>query len=74
MLEKILVLLVVGIVALLFFGNRLPQVMGDMGRGIKAFKNGMNEGEGNDAPRSSKKLAATRSKKAVVKKTAKKSR
>ena len=45
MLEKIVVLLVVGVVALMFFGNRLPQVLGDLGKGVKAFKEGMS-GEG----------------------------
>lgn len=44
MIEKILVLVIVGVVALMFFGNRLPQVLGDLGKGIKAFKQGMNEG------------------------------
>ncbi|RYG61137.1 MAG: twin-arginine translocase TatA/TatE family subunit [Alphaproteobacteria bacterium] len=44
MIEKILVLVIVGVVALMFFGNRLPQVLGDLGKGIKAFKEGMNEG------------------------------
>ncbi|PZP39062.1 MAG: twin-arginine translocase TatA/TatE family subunit [Pseudomonas fluorescens] len=48
MLEKILVLLVVAIVALMFFGNRLPQVLGDLGKGVRAFKDGMNEGNSGD--------------------------
>ena len=46
MLEKIVVLLVVGVVALMFFGNRLPQVLGDLGKGVRAFKAGMNEDTG----------------------------
>ncbi len=41
-------LLVVGIVALLLFGNRLPRVMRDLGRGITEFKRGMQGIE--DAP------------------------
>lgn len=51
MIEKILVLLVVCVVALMFFGNRLPQVLGDLGKGIRAFKEGMNDGgEGDETP------------------------
>ena len=34
-------LLVVGVIALLLFGNRLPRVMRDLGRGITEFKRGM---------------------------------
>jgi TatA/E family protein of Tat protein translocase len=80
MLEKILILLVVGVVALLFFGNRLPQILGDLGKGVKAFKDGVNEGMGEgDAPK--KKLAAKKAiparktvKKIAEKKPAKKAR
>ena len=36
-------LLVVGLVALLLFGNRLPSVMHSLGKGISEFKSGMNE-------------------------------
>lgn len=48
MLEKIVVLLVVCVVALMFFGNRLPQVLGDLGKGVRAFKEGMNDAGGPD--------------------------
>ena len=34
-------LVVVGIVLLLLFGNRVPEMMRGMGRGIKEFKNGV---------------------------------
>jgi len=37
-------LLIVGVVALLLFGNRLPSVMRSLGRGITEFKKGVNEG------------------------------
>jgi len=38
--EYIIILLVV----MIFFGaGKLPQVLGQMGRGVKAFKDGMNE-------------------------------
>jgi sec-independent protein translocase protein TatA len=35
-------MLIVGMVALLLFGNRLPSVMRSMGRGITEFKKGIN--------------------------------
>lgn len=72
MLEKIVVLLVVGVIALMFFGNRLPQVMGDLGKGIKAFKEGMNEGS--KTPENTKAKAANRSRKPVAKKAPKTSK
>lgn len=36
-------LLVVGMVALLLFGNRLPSVMRSLGSGVSEFKKGLNE-------------------------------
>ena len=33
------------VVALLLFGNRLPEVMRSMGRGVAEFKKGMREAE-----------------------------
>lgn len=44
-------LLIVCIVALLLFGNRLPSVMRSLGSGISEFKKGMNEVQ-NDLRRS----------------------
>ncbi|EGY02310.1 MULTISPECIES: Sec-independent protein translocase subunit TatA [Nitrospirillum] len=46
--------LIVLFIALLLFGNRLPRMMGDFGKGIKNFKAGLNEQEegGASAPRS----------------------
>lgn len=45
-------MLVVGGVMLLLFGNRLPSVMRDLGKGITEFKKGMNgEGEEDSAGR-----------------------
>lgn len=39
-------ILIIGLVVLVLFGNRLPRVMGDLGKGVKAFKDGMeNPGE-----------------------------
>lgn len=36
-------LLIVGAVALLMFGTRLPEVARSMGKSIREFKNGMSE-------------------------------
>lgn len=49
--------LVIGLVVLVLFGNRLPQVLGDLGKGVKAFKEGMDGGEAS-APKTAKKPAA----------------
>lgn len=43
-------ILVVLIVVLIVFGaGRLPQVMGDLGKGIRSFKDGMNGDQENPA-------------------------
>ena len=36
-------LLVVLLIVLVLFGSRLPQVMGDLGKGIRSFKSGLND-------------------------------
>ena len=36
-------MMVVGIVALLLFGNRLPSVMRSLGQGISEFKHGLTD-------------------------------
>ncbi len=36
-------LIVVGLIALLLFGNRLPSVMRSLGTGINEFKRGLND-------------------------------
>jgi sec-independent protein translocase protein TatA len=41
--------IILGMVVLLLFGNRLPSVMRSLGEGITEFKKGMN-GNGNDDP------------------------
>ncbi len=69
MIEKLLVLVIVGVVALMFFGNRLPQVLGDLGKGIKAFKEGMNEGQGK--PKNAAKAKPVAKKSGSAKKPAK---
>ncbi|MDX2199317.1 MAG: twin-arginine translocase TatA/TatE family subunit [Phycisphaerae bacterium] len=40
-------LLVIGLVALLLFGNRLPEVMRALGKSINEFKKGMHEVDDN---------------------------
>jgi sec-independent protein translocase protein TatA len=43
-------LLVILVIVMIFFGvGRLPAVLGEMGKGIKAFKDGQKDGE-DDAP------------------------
>lgn len=37
--------LLFGIVLLIFGAGKLPRVMGDIAKGVKAFKNGMKDGE-----------------------------
>lgn len=47
-------LLILIIVFVIFGAGKLPQVMGDIGKGIKALKDGMQEGEkskGKDEPK-----------------------
>jgi sec-independent protein translocase protein TatA len=44
-------LVVLAIILILFGAGRLPQVMGDFAKGIKAFKAGMKEADEADAPR-----------------------
>jgi sec-independent protein translocase protein TatA len=34
-------LLAVGVIALLFFGNRVPEMMRSLGRGVNEFKRGL---------------------------------
>ncbi|HEY1785419.1 MAG TPA: twin-arginine translocase TatA/TatE family subunit [Pirellulales bacterium] len=41
-------ILVIGLIALLFFGNRLPSVMRSLGEGVTEFKKGINGVEGDD--------------------------
>lgn len=48
-------LIIVGIVALLLFGSRLPDVARSLGKGITEFKKGLKEGE-SEANRDDKPL------------------
>lgn len=43
-------LIVLLIVLVLFGRGRVAEIMGDFGKGIKSFKQGMNEDEGKAAP------------------------
>ena len=38
-------LLIVLLIALLLFGTRLPKVMGDLGKGIRSFREGIKSDE-----------------------------
>jgi sec-independent protein translocase protein TatA len=42
-------LLVLVIVLLIFGAGKLPQIMGDLAKGLKAFKAGLGESEGDPA-------------------------
>ena len=50
-------LMIVGLIALLFFGNRLPSVMRSLGQGVTEFKKGMDgtASDDDDDDRSSRK-------------------
>jgi sec-independent protein translocase protein TatA len=50
-------LVVLAIVLLLFGAGKLPRVMGDFAKGIKAFKSGMKEDEEAEAPLAAPQLA-----------------
>ncbi|RLT04322.1 MAG: twin-arginine translocase TatA/TatE family subunit [Planctomycetota bacterium] len=43
-------MLIVGLVALLMFGKRLPDVMKSLGRSVTEFKKGINETTSEDDP------------------------
>ena len=54
-------LIIIGVVMLLLFGNRLPSLMRSLGRGVVEFKKGVqgidddaNSGDGSDTPGDSK--------------------
>jgi sec-independent protein translocase protein TatA len=55
-LWKILLILV--IILIIFGAGKLPKVMGDLGRGVKAFKKGLEEG---DTPKAKKKKSSKKS-------------
>ena len=44
------ILLVLVVVLILFGAGKLPRVMGDLGKGIRSFKEGMNADEKYDEP------------------------
>ena len=41
-------LLVILVIVLLIFGNRLPSVMRNLGKSVNSFKKGLNEGKEED--------------------------
>lgn len=51
--------LVVAIVVLVFFGRgKIPELMGDVAKGIKSFKAGMREDEVSEADKARKEIEA----------------
>ncbi len=44
-------MIVVGIIALLLFGNRLPSVMRSLGQGVTEFKKGLEGHPDDEAPK-----------------------
>jgi sec-independent protein translocase protein TatA len=48
--------LVIGFIALLIFGSRLPSVMRNLGSGVSEFKKGLEEGTRNDGDADREKL------------------
>jgi sec-independent protein translocase protein TatA len=43
------------VIVLILFGNRLPSVMRSLGRGVTEFKKGIEGGDDDDAPKVEKK-------------------
>ncbi|MEQ8285196.1 twin-arginine translocase TatA/TatE family subunit [Thalassospira sp.] len=55
------IVLILAIVLIIFGAGKLPKVMGDMGKGIKSFKAGINEKEEEDVAASAKTIENTTS-------------
>ena len=49
--------LILVIVLIVFGAGKLPKVMSDLGKGVKSFKDGVNEGEAAEAGKISEKVA-----------------
>lgn len=45
--------LIVLVVLLLFGGKKIPELMKGLGKGVKSFKEGMNDDSNDDAPKAS---------------------
>lgn len=59
-------LIIILAIVLIFFGaGKLPQVLGQMGRGVKAFKDGVKGGEDEGDALLEKKTSATTAQKVV---------
>ncbi len=43
------ILIILFIVLILFGAGKLPKVMGDLGKGIRSFKEGLKDGEADEA-------------------------
>jgi sec-independent protein translocase protein TatA len=59
-----LVLLIIGFLIFVLFGNRLPSVMRSLGQGIVEFKKGMSEIKDESAKKSSESSTSEKSDKA----------
>lgn len=62
------VILVLCIVMILFGAGKLPKVMGDFAKGIKAFKKGLHEDDENDLKVVSLESRSSKPKKSTAKK------
>jgi sec-independent protein translocase protein TatA len=54
-------LVIIGIIVLLLFGNRLPSVMRSLGRGVVEFKKGVSGDDDQDEERADRKSEESRS-------------
>ena len=52
-------LIILVIVLVLFGANKIPRLMGDMAKGIKAFQSGLKEDEGRQSPEQAKAIPAS---------------
>lgn len=58
--------IIILVVVMIFFGaGKLPQVLGQMGRGVKAFKDGMNEKDAELLSDNSSELKTEKSKEKI---------
>ena len=56
-------MLIIGVIALLLFGNRLPSVMRSLGQGVTEFKKGL---EGTPEDDAAKKIEANRPRSSTI--------
>ncbi|HEX2858699.1 MAG TPA: twin-arginine translocase TatA/TatE family subunit [Alphaproteobacteria bacterium] len=57
-------IIIILVIVLIFFGvGKLPNVMGDLGKGVKAFKEGMGEGPAKPVRKPARKKAKAKKRK-----------